>query len=353
MQRSLIAPTIHPKLEEALRLKLQRRNKTTGSLGELEPLAVRLGLIQNSLKPKLKSPQLLVAAGDHGLAIDLPVRGPSSTEQVAHLLGGRLPMAVFSFIQGMGLTVADAGLSETMPPNPSLLQRKIGFGSRNARLAPAMTVEHAHAAIRIGMEIADSLHGNVLACAAIGVGSHESAALMLSRLANVPLRELVVDTRASAPDPLAQQTMGALQGAQNRHQDRSDPVEVLAAFGGYEIGVLVGAMLVAASKRHLILIDGLGACAALLVASRIAAPVADYCVFCRSHSHSGLDRAMAVFNTKALLELGLESMDGTGATLAWPLVHASAALLTEVAEGEDPGPTLPASTLHDAEPSAR
>ena len=102
------------------------------------------------------------------------------------------------------------------------------------------------------------------------------------------------------------------------------------------------------------MIDGIAACAALLVASRIAAPVTDYCVFCRSHSHSGLDRAMSVFDASALLELGLECIDGTGATLAWPLVHASAALLTEVSEGEDPGPTLPApTTLLDSGPSTR
>jgi nicotinate-nucleotide--dimethylbenzimidazole phosphoribosyltransferase len=44
----------------------------------------------------------------------------------------------------------------------------------------------------------------------------------------------------------------------------------------------------------------------------------------------------------------MESTDGTGAALAWPLVRSAAALLTEVAEGEDPGPTLPAemSTLN-------
>ena len=46
--------------------------------------------------------------------------------------------------------------------------------------------------------------------------------------------------------------------------------------------------------------------------------------------------------TLDMLELGMESLDGTGATLAWPLVRSAAALLTEVAEGEDPGPTHPA-----------
>jgi nicotinate-nucleotide--dimethylbenzimidazole phosphoribosyltransferase len=131
------------------------------------------------------------------------------------------------------------------------------------------------------------------------------------------------------------------QAVQGRHRDVTDPVEVLAAFGGFEIAMMVGVMLVAASRRHLIMVDGLPACAALMVAARIAAPVTDYCVFCRSHGHNGLDYAMNLFHTSALLELGLESSDGTGATLAWPLVRAAAALLTEVAEGEDPGPSRP------------
>jgi nicotinate-nucleotide--dimethylbenzimidazole phosphoribosyltransferase len=100
-------------------------------------------------------------------------------------------------------------------------------------------------------------------------------------------------------------------------------------------------MLVAGSKRHLIVADGMPACSALMVASRIAPAVTDYCVYCRSHGHQGLDVALSLFHTTALLELGMESLDGTGATLAWPLVRSAAALLTEVAEGEDPGPTHP------------
>ena len=131
------------------------------------------------------------------------------------------------------------------------------------------------------------------------------------------------------------------QGAQGRHRDVLDPVEVLAAFGGFDIAMMAGAMLVAAGRRHLVIVDGLPACAALMVAARIAAPVTDYCVFCRSHSHNGLDYALNLFHTSALLELGMEATDGTGATLAWPLLRAAASLLTEVAEGDDPGPTRP------------
>ena len=107
------------------------------------------------------------------------------------------------------------------------------------------------------------------------------------------------------------------------------------------MAMMVGAMLVATSKRHLLMIDGMAACAALMLASRIATPVTDYCVFCRSHCHRGLDKALHLFRASALLDLGMDSTDGTGATLAWPLVRSAAALLTEVADGEDPGPSRP------------
>ena len=147
--------------------------------------------------------------------------------------------------------------------------------------------------------------------------------------------------------------MTALNGALSRHRQMAEPVEILASLGGFEVAVMVGVMLMAASKRHLLMIDGMPACAALMLAARIAQPVTDYCVFCRSHSHLGLDQALNLFRASALLELGMESTDGTGATLAWPLVRSAAALLTEVADGEDPGPSQPDGLLNLAptEPS--
>ncbi len=352
VNRSLIAPTANPTLEQALRDKLKRRSETTGALGELEPLAVRLGMVQNSLKPRFRAPQLAVFAADHGIAVDgIAKPGRLSTANLVHgLLTSQLPVSVFARIQGLEMSVVDCGVAEPVLPHPKLLSRKIAHGTRNARVTAAMSQDQAHAAIRAGMEIGDALPGNVVMCAGIGVGSNESAALVLSRLSGASVRELVICGPAMPEDDLNHLQM-VLHGAQGRHKEVIDPVEVLAAFGGFEIAVMVGVMLVAGSKRHLIVVDGLPACAALMVASRIAPSVTDYCLYCRSHDHQGLDLALSLFRTSAMLELGLESLDGTGATLAWPLVRSAAALLTEVAEGEDPGPTYPAD-LQDEGPEA-
>ncbi len=354
--RSLVTPTSNPLLEKALREKLQRRNEAGGSLGELEPLAIRLGLMQNTLKPRFQHPQLLVFAADHGIAVDgiRDAHGRATHETVRMLLGNQLPLTVFARAQQLEVTVVDCGMAQNLPPHDRLLMRKISHGTRNARVASAMTLPQAHAGMRAGMEIGDKLRGNCTVLAGVGVGSHESAAMVLARMTDTPVRDLVVSGPDMNKDELTH-LLTVLQAAHARHREVSEPIEVLAAFGGYEVAVMVGVMLMAASKRHLLMVDGMPACAALMLAARIAQPVTDYCLFCRSHSHLGLDQALNLFRASALLELGMESTDGTGATLAWPMVKSAAALLTEVADGEDPGPSVP-DAMNDsytpAEPEA-
>lgn len=348
--RSLIASTANKNLEQALREKLKLRSELTGNLGELGPLAIRLGLIQNTLKPRLDAPQLTLFASDHGVAVDgvCGIGKPDTPRVMQALLTSQLPVSVFANIRGMGLNIVDCGVAEPVQSHPRLMARKIAHGTRNLRITAAMSLDQAHAAIRAGMEIADALPGNVVACAGLGLGSHESAALVLSKLSGTAVRELVLPGMQMKPEQESLLMM-VLQTAQSRHAELDDAVEVLAACGGFEIAMMVGVMLVAASKRHLIMVDGLPACAALLVASSIAPTVTEYCVFCRSHGHPGLTRALKIFQAMALLELGMDCIDGTGATLALPLLQSAAALLTELAEGEEPGPSQPAD-IGEAQP---
>lgn len=340
---SLIAQTANPLLEQALLDKLHRHGDAAGSMGELEPVALRIGLVQNTLKPRFRDPQLVIFAADHGLVVEgIHASAARQTdEQALQILAGRLPVAVAARTQGLALSVVDCGIARDLPADTRLVRRKIAHGTRNARVGAAMSLEQAHAAIRAGMEIADALPGNLIACAGLGVGSHECAALVLAQLGGGELRELLASGPLMNPD-LQAHLLAIVHGAQARHRTLRDAVEVLAAYGGFETALMVGAILVAASRRQLVLIDGIAACAALMVASKIAEAVTDYCVFCRSRVHQGLDRALALFHAGALLELGLDTNDGTGACLAYPLIRSAAALLTETAEGEDAGPSLPA-----------
>ena len=140
---SLIAETANPLLERALLDKLLRRGEGQGSLGELEPVAVRLGLLQHSLKPRFREPQLVIFAADHCLAVDglHPSAGKQTGEVALQILDGQQPLSAFARQLGLALSVVDCGLASRLPAHERLMQRKIAHGTRNARLSAAMTTE--------------------------------------------------------------------------------------------------------------------------------------------------------------------------------------------------------------------
>lgn len=328
----LIPPTGNAGLEGALLDKLQQQRHTRGSLGELESLALQLGLVQNSLKPSFSCARLLVFAADHGLAVDgIGAAEPwSTTQTICALLNERLFLATLARLHGLHLTVVDSGAADTVPSHERLLARKIAHGTRNARASAAMSVEQAHAAMRAGMEIGNCPTGSAVACAGLGVGSHESAALVLAGLTGREVSDFVVS--GPAMDAAHLSDLRVLEGALERHRQLSDPIEILAAVGGFEVAMMAGMMLATASRRGLIIADGLAACAAVKVASTIAPGVVDYCVHVRSSRHQGLVNALNLFETNPVFDMGIESLDGTASVLLWPMVRSAAAALAEVCE---------------------
>jgi nicotinate-nucleotide--dimethylbenzimidazole phosphoribosyltransferase len=182
------------------------------------------------------------------------------------------------------------------------------------------------AAIRAGIEIGESIDGNAVACAGIGVGAAQCAALMLAALSKVPPWEFV-DAGPAMPEGLLDHTILVLESARQRHIELTDPIEMLAAMGGFEVAMMAGLMLSAAARRFVIIPDGLPACAALMAASAVTPALVEYCVHARSNHSRGLDRALSLFDAGVVAEVGLDAIDGTGATLTWPLISTAAALL--------------------------
>ncbi|MGZ8258968.1 MAG: nicotinate-nucleotide--dimethylbenzimidazole phosphoribosyltransferase [Caldimonas sp.] len=325
---ALIPPTANTALERTFRARIEQRRSVGGTFGELESLALRIGLIQNSASPELASARLIVFAADHGSAVD-DIGGPSSRSTVAmvdRLLEKETPVVALAHAQGIELNIVDAGVAERLAHHPRLLTRKIAHGTRNSRLGPAMSTEQAHAAMRAGMEIGHQLSDSAVACAGIGSGSLPSAALLLSCLSGAPVHEFV-DFAPEMAAAFRKNLLRVLEEGRARHGHLHDPVMLLAAVGGFEVAMMTGLMLSAASRRRVVIADGLGACAAWSVASEIAPALGDYCFAVRSSPSAALDRAFAMLATQPVQGVGIDSVDGTGATLAWPLLRAAAALV--------------------------
>jgi nicotinate-nucleotide--dimethylbenzimidazole phosphoribosyltransferase len=138
-------------------------------------------------------------------------------------------------------------------------------------------------------------------------------------------------------DAQLQNKLTVLQQALNQHKGITEPLDILATYGGFEIAMMVGAYLKAAELGMLIMVDGFIAGAALLVACKLYPQVLDYCVFSHVSSEQGHQALLNQFNAKALLTLDLRLGEGSGIALAYPLLQSAIVFLNEMATFAEAG----------------
>lgn len=336
---------IHPldtRLQEALLQKICHKTKPIGALGQLETIALNIGLIQQTLTPTLSKPTMLVFAGDHGIAESgvSPYPQAVTAQMVLNFLGGGAAINVFSRQMQIHLSVVDAGVNYIFENQLPLVHAKMGMGTANFLYEPAMTENACKEAMCRGAAIAkDEIAAgcNVMGFGEMGIGNTSSASCLMSALTDTSIEACVGRGTGLDDAGVLRKTKILIQAMAQHSVSRDNPYEVLATFGGYEIAMMVGAMLKAASLRTILLIDGFIASAALLVASRMQPEVLAYCIFAHrsgEHAHQAL---LNYFDAKPLLDMGLRLGEGTGAVLAYPLVLSAVNFLNEMASFESAG----------------
>jgi nicotinate-nucleotide--dimethylbenzimidazole phosphoribosyltransferase len=331
-------PAIDRTLEPALHAKLDGLAKPPGSLGRMEALATQLGLIQQSLAPKVDRAILFVFAGDHGLTQEGVSSYPASVTiaMVQSFLAKRASANAFAAATDTQVRVVDAGVAAELAPHPALLNAKIAQGTRNAVREPAMTLAQCEAAIACGAEIAGKAAAegfDVIALGEMGIGNSASAALLMHRLAPAPLPACVGMGTGHDAAGLARK-LATLERAAAR-SPASAPLDVLAEFGGFEIAMMAGAILGAAQARTAVLVDGFIASAAALAAIRLNPEALDYCIFAHCSAEAGHRRMLDSIGVSPLVDLGLRLGEGTGGLLCVPLLRAAARILTDIASLDD------------------
>ncbi|MDR1009629.1 MAG: nicotinate-nucleotide--dimethylbenzimidazole phosphoribosyltransferase [Opitutaceae bacterium] len=331
----LTIPPLSRELEPALRAAIDNKTKPPGSLGRLEEIALRLGLMQGTLTPALHAPAALVFAGDHGLADEgvSPFPKAVTVQMVLNFLAGGAAINAFARQHGLNLKVIDAGVAGPLPAHPGLIACKVLPGTRNALREPALTPAEVSLCFAHADRIVAALHArgcNAVIFGEMGIGNTSIASLLMSALTGEPLETCTGRGAGHDPAGLARK-LDILKRVQARHGAITDPLAALSAYGGCEVAMMTGAMLSAASRRMLIMNDGFIVTSALLVASRINPSVLDYTIFGHTSAEGAHPKLVAALGGKPLLTLDLRLGEGTGAALAWPLVVSAAAFLREMA----------------------
>jgi nicotinate-nucleotide--dimethylbenzimidazole phosphoribosyltransferase len=325
-------------LAERLQSAIDNKTKPLGALGKLETLAVRIGTILGSEAPVLEAPQMLVCAGDHGLAARGVSAYPSDVtwQMVENFLAGGAAVSVLARQHGLALTVVDCGVRRDFQPRPGLVSRRIAAGTADASAGPAMTAEQCAQAIANGREVVRALPGNALLLGEMGIGNSSSAALLLSRLAGLDIGACTGAGTGLDAAGLARKR-DVLREVLALHSTATEPLDALAAFGGFEVATLVGVVLQAAEERRVIVVDGFIASAAVLVAQALQPHVTQRCVAAHSSAEPGHALLLKHLGLEPLLNLDLRLGEGSGGALAWPLLESACRILREMASFEAAG----------------
>ncbi|MFF9191353.1 nicotinate-nucleotide--dimethylbenzimidazole phosphoribosyltransferase [Streptomyces rochei] len=323
----------------------KRMTKPAGALGMLEIISAQLSGLSRQCPPPIPEPAAVaVFAGDHGVHAQGVTPWPQevTAQMVANFLGGGAVCNAFASQVGAEVCVVDVGVATDLPATPGLLPRKIRAGTSDMTAGPAMTREEAKQAIEVGIETARDLvaAGNkALLTGEMGIANTTASAALISVFTGADPAEVTGRGTGINDETLARKTEVVRRAIEVHQPDPADPIGVLAAVGGFEHAAMVGLLLGGASLRTPVILDGVSAGAAALVARAIAPEVLAACIAGHRSAEPGHVAALNKLGLRPLVDLDLRLGEGTGALLALPMVQSTARAMHEVATFDSAGVT--------------
>ncbi|MFD7067374.1 nicotinate-nucleotide--dimethylbenzimidazole phosphoribosyltransferase [Streptomyces sp. NPDC059913] len=323
----------------------KRMTKPAGALGMLEIISAQLSGLSRVCPPPIPEPAAVaIFAGDHGVHAQGVTAWPQEVtgQMVANFLGGGAVCNAFASQVGAEVCVVDVGVAMELPATPGLLPRKVRAGTADFTTGPALTREEVLAAIEVGIETARDLvaAGNKgLLTGEMGIANTTASAALISVYTGMDPAE-VTGRGTGINDEMHARKVDVVRRALDLHQpDPADPIGVLAAVGGLEHAAMAGFLLGGASLRTPVILDGVSAGAAALIARAIAPEALSACIAGHRSAEPGHVAALNKLGLRPLVDLDLRLGEGTGALLALPIVQSAARAMHEVATFDSAGVT--------------
>lgn len=313
-----------PVREEAL-ARQQQLTKPTGSLGQLERVAVQLAGLQGRVKPKVDAVWIAIFAGDHGVVAEGVSAYPQEvTGQMLHnFVTGGAAISVLAQQLSAQLDVVDLGTVSPLDL-PGVRHLRIGAGTANFAKAPAMTQEQGLLALQAGRDSvlrAKAVGTELFIGGEMGIGNTAAASAVACSLLECAAQLLVGPGTGLNAAGITHKT-DVIERALKLHAEQAgDPLQSLLCLGGFEIAALVGAYLACAQEGITVLVDGFICSVAALVAVRLNPACRDWLLFGHRGAEPGHRHLLETLQAEPLLDLGLRLGEGSGAALAVPLVR--------------------------------
>ncbi|MYB35130.1 MAG: nicotinate-nucleotide--dimethylbenzimidazole phosphoribosyltransferase [Gammaproteobacteria bacterium] len=314
--------------------------KPAGSLGRIEALAVHLAAMQSALRPQSKPLGIAVFAGDHGVAKEgISAFPPEVTAQmVLNFLGGGAAISVLAKRAKAQLCIVNAGTTRQDGYPEPVIDRPVGYGTRNFLEESAMTMQETLAALVLGRSVMDEYltQCQIVVGGEMGIGNTACASALAAALGVAAVSDLVgPGTGLDEQGVFHKQSV--IEKSLARIGDQPDPLRILTELGGYEVAALAGFYIRAAMLGITIIIDGFISSVAALVACKLNPDTRAWMLFSHTSQEPGHACVLQALQADPLLSLGMRLGEGSGAAIAYDLVDAACELHNKMATFDEAG----------------
>ena len=331
--------------ETSMSAARERQNTLTkplGSLGRLEELSIQLAGIYADPKPIITKKSVILAAGDHGVVAEGVSAYPQEVtpQMVQNFLSGGAGINVLARHVEADITILDVGVASDLPNHPLLKNVKVAKGTQNIAIGPAMTLDQAIKCLEIGIQAAeDQISGgtDLIAFGEMGIGNTTPSSAITSVITKTDAA-ITTGRGTGVDDKSLEHNISIINRAIDTNKPApSDGLDVLVKIGGLEIGALAGAMLATAAHNKPVVVDGFISGAAALIASTLCPNSRLYFIASHNSVEPGHNIGLSAMGLKPLFDLEMRLGEGTGATLAMPIIEAAAKCLAEMATFAEAG----------------
>ncbi|CAK8721952.1 MAG: nicotinate-nucleotide-dimethylbenzimidazole phosphoribosyltransferase [Candidatus Electronema aureum] len=326
--------------------RLEQLTMPYWALGDLMDLAVDLSGMTRSLRPPVQRKRVVIMVGDHGVTAEGVSKFPSevTAQMVYNFVNGGAGINALARQARAEVTVVDMGCAidlSALVTAGKIISKKIGPGTANMALGPAMTRTNAVLAVEAGIEVAEQLASetDIFATGDMGIGNTTASTAIVAAFTGKSIDELT-GRGTGLDDAQFEHKKKVLERIlQINKPDAKDSLDVLAKVGGYEIAGIAGLIIGAAANRKPVVVDGFISSAGAMIACKLEPFVRDYLICAHRSVEQGHAAMQEKIGCKPLLDLKMRLGEGTGAALAFNVVEAAVAVLTEVATFAEAGVT--------------
>ncbi|HRS21804.1 MAG TPA: nicotinate-nucleotide--dimethylbenzimidazole phosphoribosyltransferase, partial [Clostridia bacterium] len=309
------------------------------SLGKLEDIAVKISGITGKQKNSFEKKVTIIMASDNGVAEEGVSAAPQAVTALMtiNFLKGITGVCVLSKHAGADIRVVDIGVGSDLE-YPGLINRKVRKGTSNMAKGPAMSKEEAISAIETGIEMVSQLvkEGyNLFGTGEMGIGNTSTASAVAMAFLGCSAEEAVGKGVGLTEEGYASKKSVIERAISINKPDPYDPIDVLSKVGGFDIAGMTGCFLGAAYCRVPIVIDGFISAAAALAAYRINPLVRDYIIPSHLSAEPGYSLVINEIGLEPLLDLNMRLGEGSGCPLAFNIIEAAEAIISDMATFEE------------------